>query len=84
MSKVHIHPKAIVFDKGKVLEKRKGFTTVRANYGDEILAACIFCNCPVQEVIKHHAHGSHPDLLVVHRDECPAYEQIQAALKRNF
>jgi hypothetical protein len=64
------------------MEKRKGYQAVRANYGDEILASGIFCNCPVHEVVKHTAHGSHPDLFVVHHGECPAYEKIGAELAR--
>lgn len=70
----------VILDTTGTMEKRKGFSTARANYGDEILRSGIMCGCPVHEVIKHHAHGSHPDLMVVHWDDCPAYEKIRAVL----
>ncbi len=70
------------------MEKRKGYSAptsvpARATFGDEILKAGLLCGCPVQEVIKYLPNGaSHPDLMVVHADACPAYERIRVALKR--
>lgn len=66
-----------MIEKRGTLEKRKGYTLAgQGNFGDEILAAGIFCACPTIEVERN----GHPDLLVVHFHECSAFEKIKALL----